>query len=323
MSRRLSVRAEEWPLKEPFVISRMRQDAAAVVVVELREGDAIGRGEADRSEAADVVAAIDAVRTEIEAGIPRGELAAILPSGPARSAIDTALWDLEAKLSGRPAIELAALPAMMPVTTVFTIGLGTPEAMGEAAERNLDRPLLKLKLGRPEGDIDRVAAVRATARFARITVDANTGWTRDQLIAYMPELLALGVELIEQPFPVGAEADMEGVERLVPIAADESCVDRSSLARLAGRFDYVNIKLDKAGGLTEALALAEAAEAAGHGIMVGCNLGTSLAMAPAMIVAQRADYVDLDGPLLLAEDRAPGLAYAGSVVQPPLPALWG
>ncbi|GMG82817.1 dipeptide epimerase [Paralimibaculum aggregatum] len=327
MSRRLTVRAEDWPLREPFVISRMRQDEAAVLAVEIAEGTALGRGEADRSEEGGdrplLAAEIERVRGEIEAGAGRARLAELLPPGPARSALDCALWDLEAKLSGRPAAEAAGVAPMQPVTTVFTIGLGTPEAMGAAARANAARPVLKLKLGRPEGDLERVRAVREGAPAARISVDANTGWTREQLVALLGPLRELGVELVEQPFPVGREAAMEGIERLIPVAADESCTDRASMARLAGRFDYVNIKLDKAGGLTEALALADAAEAAGMGIMVGCNLGTSLAMAPGMLLAQRAAFVDLDGPLLLARDREPGLGYEGSVIRPPEPALWG
>ena len=327
--RSLTVTPEAWPLHEPFVISRMRQDEAAVVLVEIAEGGAVGRGEGDRSEDGvpgrpAVLAAIEEARGAIEAGAGREALAGLLPPGPGRAALDCALWDLEAKLSGRPAWELAGLAeAPGPVTTVYTIGLGEPEAMGRTAAANRDRPVLKLKLGRPEGDVERVAAVRRAAPDARISVDANTGWTRAQLIDHLPKLRDLGVELVEQPFRPGEDAQMEGVERLIPVAADESCTDRRSLEAIEGRYDFVNIKLDKAGGLTEALALAEAARGMGLGIMVGCNLGTSLAMAPAMLVAARAAFVDLDGPLLLARDRVPGLRYEGSVIHPPGPELWG
>ncbi len=324
MSRRVTLRTETWPLKEPFVISRMRQDDAAVAVVEIEEAGTTGRGEADRSEAgAALEAAVAAVAPAVEAGASRADLLRLMPPGPARAAVDCALWDLEAKLSGRPAWALAGLGAPGPVTTVFTIGLGTPEAMGAAATAARHRPILKLKLGRAEGDLDRVRAVRAAAPDARLTVDANTGWTRDQLGELMAPLGELGVTLIEQPLPPGRDGELDGLPRPVPLAADESCTDRGSLPALLGRYDLVNIKIDKAGGLTEALALAAEAKAAGLGIMVGCNLGTSLAMAPGLLLAQGAVEVDLDGPLLLARDRAPALRYQGSRVHPPDPALWG
>lgn len=325
--RRLAVRSERWPLKEPFVISRMRQDEAEVVVVEISEGGVTGRGECDACEdglmTTPVLPAIEAVRGAVEAGAGREDLLTLMPAGPARNAVDCALWDLEAKRAGRPFWDLAGLPAPDPVTTVFTIGLGTPEAMGAAAAEQAHRPVLKLKLGRPEGDMERVAAVRAAAPGTELVVDANTGWSRDQLVAYLPELKALGVAMVEQPFPPGEDALLDGVERLLPLAADESCTDHTSLTPLIGRYDLVNVKLDKTGGLTGALVLVEAAEAAGLGVMVGCNLGTSLAMAPAMLVAQSARVVDLDGPLLLSHDRSPGLVYSGSVIAPPEPALWG
>ncbi|MEM1382289.1 MAG: N-acetyl-D-Glu racemase DgcA [Pseudomonadota bacterium] len=326
--RRFEVRAERWPLPIPFVIARMAQTHGEVVVVELSQEGATGRGEADRADAHDpnhvpVVEEIEAMRAALEGGVDRGTLQGLMPPGPARSAIDTALWDLDAKLRGRPVWERAGLPDVLrPVTTVFTIGLDTPERMAAKAAANLDRPVLKLKLG-GEGDPDRVAAVRAVAPQARISVDANTGWTEAQLHEFMPLLKAHRVELIEQPFPPGQDALLDGVDRAVPIAADESCLDRSTLPDLVGRYDYINIKIDKAGGLTEALALAREAKAAGFGIMVGCNIGTSLAMAPGMVVAQLATFVDLDGPLLLSEDREHGLIYDGGIVFPPDPALWG
>jgi len=326
--RRLTVRAEQWPLKETFVISRMVQEQGEVVVVEIEEDGAVGRGECDRADCFDptlkpVVEEVEALRPEIESGLDREKLKGLLPSGCARNAIDCALWDLEAKKAGRPAWELAGLgKAPTAVTTVFTISLGEPEAMAAAAHANRDRPVLKLKLGR-NGDPERVAAVREAAPDARISVDANTGWSEQQLRDYLPPLKALGVELVEQPFPVGQDAALDHIDRIIPIAADESCLDRSSLEGLTGRYDFVNIKLDKTGGLTEALELAAAAKAKGFGIMVGCNIGTSLAMAPAMLVAQLAAFVDLDGPLLLTKDREPGLHYDGSSISPPTPELWG
>jgi L-alanine-DL-glutamate epimerase-like enolase superfamily enzyme len=326
--RRLTVRAEQWPLKEPFVISRLTQEAGEVVVVELEEDGAVGRGECERADWYDparrpVVEEIEALRDALEAGMDREALAAALPSGCARNAVDCALWDLEAKRTRIPAWRLAGLTAPPgPVTTVFTISLDTPEKMAVAAARNRDRPVLKLKLGR-DGDPERVAAVKEAAPKARLSVDANTGWSEAQLAAFLPKLAALGVELVEQPFRPGDDAALARIDHAIPIAADESCLDRRSLPALEGRYDFVNVKLDKTGGLTEALALAGEAKERGFGLMVGCNIGTSLAMAPAMLVAQLASFVDLDGPLLLARDRTPGLAYEGSTIRPPVPALWG
>jgi len=328
MKRKLNVGAEQWPLREPFVISRLVQEHGEVVVAEIEEDGAVGRGECERADAfvpgrTPVVAEIEAVRDRIEAGMDRAELQEALPSGPARCALDCALWDLEAKRTGQPVHRLAGLPGpLQPATTVFTISLDSPEKMATDAAAHRHRPVLKLKLGR-EGDPARVAAVRAAAPAARISVDANTGWSEAQLRDYAPKLAALGVELIEQPFAPGQDVMLAGFDSPIPLAADESCLDRSSLPQLAGKYGYVNVKLDKAGGLTEALALAREARSMGFGIMVGCNIGTSLAMAPGMVVAQLASFVDLDGPLLLAEDREPGLRYENSLVSPPDPALWG
>jgi len=326
--RQMTVRAEQWPLNEPFIISRLTQEHGEVVVVEIEQGGVVGCGECERADAFEpgrtsVVEEIELVRPQIEAGIGRDELQRSMPSGPARNAIDCALWDLEAKLTGTPAHQLAGLDGpLAPATTVFTISLDSPEKMAADARANRHRPVLKLKLGR-EGDPERVAAVREVAPNARISVDANTGWSEAQLTDYIPKLAALGVELVEQPFPPGEDAMLVDFESLIPLAADESCLDRESLAELAGKYEFVNIKLDKTGGLTEALALAYQAKSMGFGIMVGCNIGTSLAMAPAMIVAQLASFVDLDAPLLLARDRMPGLSYDGSLIAPPGPALWG
>ncbi len=326
--RHLTVSAEQWPLRETFVISRLVQEHGEVVVVEIEQDGAVGRGECERADAfapdrTPVVDEIEAIRNRIESGIDRDELQALLPSGPARNAVDCALWDLEAKLAGRPISRLVGLDGPLePATTVFTISLGSPEKMASDAKANRHRPVLKLKLGR-EGDPDRVAAVREAAPAARISVDANTGWSEVQFRDYLPKLAALGVELVEQPFAPGQDAILEGFKSSIPLAADESCLDRASLSQLAGKYDYVNVKLDKAGGLTEALALVREAKSLGFGIMVGCNIGTSLAMAPGMVVAQFASFVDLDGPLLLAKDREPGLRYEGSTILPPDPALWG
>lgn len=328
MTRKLSVRNEVWPLRETFVISRMVQEQGDVVVVEIEENGVLGRGECDRAEAYDpkltpVADRIETIRGPIETGLNRAELQEILPQGHARCAVDCALWDLEAKLSGTPVYRLAGLDApLAPATTVFTISLDTPEIMGAAALANRARPVLKLKLGR-DGDPERVAAVRAAAPDARISVDANTGWSEAQFRDFMPKLAALGVELVEQPFVPGQDALLADYDSPIPIAADESCLNRESLPDLVGKYGFVNIKLDKAGGLTEALALAGQAKAMGFGIMVGCNIGTSLAMAPGMVVAQLASFVDLDGPLLLSKDRTPGLRYEGSTIYPPDPALWG
>ena len=324
----LEVRRESWPLAGVFRISRGARTAAHTVLVEIRDGAATGRGEcvpyARYGETVDsVVASIEGLRGELEAGLGREALAGAMAPGAARNAIDCALWDLEAKRTGRRAWESASEPSPGPVVTAYTLGIDEPDAMREAAARHASRPLLKVKL---DGDrvIERVAAVRAGAPDARLIVDANEGWTAQTLRRSLSALADLGVELVEQPLPAAADAALADIERAVPVAADESCHTRADLPTLAGRYDVVNVKLDKAGGLTEALALRDAATAAGFGIMVGCMLATSLAMAPALLVAQGARFVDLDGPLLLARDREPGLDYhPDGRVAPPSPALWG
>ena len=324
----LTVRRESWPLAGVFRISRGARSVAHTVLVEIRDGVAAGRGEcvpyARYGETVDsVVAAIEALRGELEAGLAREALADAMAPGAARNAIDCALWDLEAKRTGRRAWESASEPSPGPVVTAYTLGIDEPDAMREAAARQADRPLLKVKL---DGDrvTERVAAVRAGAPDARLIVDANEGWTVETLRRSLSALAGLGVELVEQPLPAGADAALADIDRPVPVAADESCHTRADLPALAGRYDVVNVKLDKTGGLTEALALRDAATAAGFGIMVGCMLATSLAMAPALLVAQGARFVDLDGPLLLARDREPGLDYhPDGRVSPPSPALWG
>ncbi len=327
--RKLSVQVEQWPLKQPFVISRMAPMLhGEVVVVEIEQDGIVGRGECERNDVFEpeypsVTKAIDEARDVVERGASREQLLTLMPAGNARNAIDCALFDLEVKQRNTTGWQLAGLEhAPESVTTVFTLSLDSPEKMAAMAAQNRERPLLKLKLGR-EGDVERVAAVRAAAPNARLVIDANTGWSLAQLKDYLPQLAALGVEMVEQPLPPAQDHLLEQVDPIVPICADESCIDRSSLPALLGRYQVVNIKLDKTGGMTEALELAKAAKSQGFEIMVGCMIGTSLAMAPALLLAQQARWVDIDAPLLLARDRAEGLVYDGSTVHPPEPGLWG
>lgn len=323
----LEVRQESWPIAGKFTISRGSKTSAEVVVVELSAGGKTGRGEcvpyARYGESIEgVMAQIESQRNALAEGLDRLALQAALPPGAARNALDCAFWDLEAKTSGKRVWELAGLPDPTLVKTVYTLSLDSVENMGAAAVRNADRPILKLKLAGPE-DLDRVRAVRAAAPGAKIVVDANEGWTLEQYVAFAPELAEIGVAMIEQPLPAGDDAGLADVERPVPVCADESCHDASTLAALIDRYDMINIKLDKTGGLTEALRLKQAAEEAGAQIMVGCMIATSLSMAPAILVAQNVAIVDVDGPLLLAEDRPDGLFFDGSLVSPSQPALWG
>jgi L-alanine-DL-glutamate epimerase-like enolase superfamily enzyme len=297
------------------------------VVAELGAGKARGRGEcvpyARYGETvAHVSMAIEALRPRIEAGLTHSDLQAAMPPGAARNALDCAYWDLEAKSKGRRAAELAGLPPLRPVTTAYTISIGTPDDMARAAEKASARPLLKVKLGR-DGDPARIAAVRRAAPKAALIVDANEGWAEADLEANLAACADAGVTLVEQPLPDGRDALLGRIARPIPVCADESAHARDSLAGLAGRYDAVNVKLDKAGGLTEALAMAAEAERLGLQVMVGCMVATSLSMAPALLVAQNAAVVDLDGPLLLASDRPEGLTYEGSLIMPPSPALWG
>ncbi len=323
----LSVQIERWPLAGAFTISRGSKTEAVVVTVELRDGTHRGRGEcvpyARYGETPDgVVAAIEAMRPALRRGLDRAALQAAMPAGAARNALDCAYWDLDAKRIGRPVHELAGLAAPTPRVTAYTISLDAPAAMAEAAKRAASRPLLKVKLGGGD-DGARIAAVRHAAPKAELIVDANEGWSDDDLRQNLAACAGAGVTLIEQPLPEGRDAALARIERAIPVCADESVHDRASLDALAGKYDAVNIKLDKAGGLTEALALAAEAERRGLTVMVGCMVATSLAMAPAMLLAQRASVVDLDGPLLLAKDRPDGLRYVGSLAYPPEPALWG
>ncbi len=324
-----SLKVEEtvFPLAETFTISRGSRNEARVVTVTVSDGVHNGHGEAvpyarygETIEG--VVTAIRDLAAAFPSGIDRDRLQEALPAGAARNAVDCALWDLEAKRSKRRAYELADLAAPHPVRTAFTLSLEDPDAMRRKAQQHAARPLLKIKLG-GEGDLERLEAVRSGAPAARIIVDANEGWTPEAYATLAPELLRLGVSLVEQPLPAGADDALTEIERILPVCADESCHDRASLNALGGKYDMVNIKLDKTGGLTEALLLKDAAVKLGFEIMVGCMVGSSLAMAPAILVAQDAAIVDLDGPLLLARDRDHGLVYDDANVNPSTAQLWG
>ncbi|WP_457798955.1 N-acetyl-D-Glu racemase DgcA [Methylocystis sp. S23] len=323
----LSLAVEAFPIAGRFVISRGAKTEARVVTATLRAGQRLGRGEcvpyARYGESVEsVIATIESVRGEIEAGADRLALQRLLPAGAARNAVDCAMWDLEAKLSGRRAFAAAGFERLVPLVTAYTLSVGTPEEMRAAALKAADRPLLKIKLA-GEGDEARLAAVRAGAPHARLIVDANEAWREETLAAQLDACARFGVALVEQPLPAGGDEMLATIARPIPICADESAHETASLAALQGRYDAVNVKLDKTGGLTEALAMARAASKMGFGIMAGCMVGTSLAMAPATLIGQMAAFVDLDGPLLLAKDREPGLVYEGSTMAPPPPALWG
>ncbi|MCC0079063.1 MAG: dipeptide epimerase [Rhodobacter sp.] len=319
----IRVTAESFRLAEVFTISRGSRTEAKVLTVRVERDGLVGWGEC--VPYARYGESLDSVTAQIE-GLPvaigRDGLQAALPPGAARNAVDCALWDLEAKRAGRRVWEMAGLAAPVPMVTCFTLSLDTPENMRAAAAKHAHRPVLKIKLGTPD-DMTRLEAVRAGAPAAAIVVDANEGWTAEVYSDLAPHLVRLGVQMVEQPLPAGQDDLLAEIARPLPVCADESCHDRSSLAGLKGKYDMVNIKLDKTGGLTEALALRDAARAEGYRVMVGCMVGTSLAMAPAVLVAQGAEVVDLDGPLLLAEDRATPLAYDATGVHPSEVALWG
>ncbi|KUJ85354.1 dipeptide epimerase [Ruegeria marisrubri] len=319
----IEVTRDVFRLAQVFTISRGSRTEAKVLTVHVSDGEHRGRGEC--VPYARYGETLDSVEAEI-AGLPaeftRESLMGLLPAGAARNAVDCALWDLEAKRAGKRAWELAGLPAPKPEITAYTLSLDTPEAMQAQAAKNAHRPLLKIKLGTPD-DMPRLEAVRAGAPDARIIVDANEGWSAGVYADLAPHLVRLGVALVEQPLPAGDDDALIGMERPVPVCADESCHDRASLPGLKGKYDVINIKLDKTGGLTEALELRREAQARGYGIMVGCMVGSSLAMAPATLVAQGALVTDLDGPLLLAEDRDTPLIFDDAGVHPPEAALWG
>lgn len=319
----ISVTPDVFKLAQVFTISRGSRTEAKVLTVKVEKDGVTGWGEC--VPYARYNETLESVTAEIE-GLPadfnRDELQGLLPAGAARNAVDCALWDLEAKQAGKRVWELAGLPEPKPEITAYTLSLDTPENMQAQAAENAHRPLLKIKLGTPD-DMPRLQAVRAGAPDAKIIVDANEGWSAEVYADLAPHLVELGVELVEQPLPAGEDEALIGMDRPVPVCADESCHDRSSLPKLVGKYDVVNIKLDKTGGLTEALKLRDEALAQGYDVMVGCMVGSSLAMAPATIVAQGASVTDLDGPLLLAEDRAEPLNFDAAGVHPPKPALWG
>ena len=324
---RLTVTRRSWSLAQPFAISRGSKMTAEVVIAEVSDGEFRGRGECvpypRYGESVESVAAqLEAMNGAVFSGLDRHELQRVMPPGAARNALDCAFWDLDAKRDNCRATDLAGIGAMRPVVTAYTLSLDTPERMGKAAASQRQRPLLKLKLS-GDCDIERVQAVREGAPGARLIVDPNEGWRERHLTEVMPALAEFGVALIEQPLPAGDDDALASVPHPIPVCADEACHTTEDLDRLAGKYDAVNIKLDKTGGLTEALALAAAARERGFTIMVGCMIGTSLAMAPALLIAQRAGVVDLDAPLLLAADRVPGLRYDGSTVYPPEARLWG
>lgn len=315
--------AEVWPLADAFVISRGAKTEARVVVATVSDGAYSGRGECVPYTRYDET--VEGVVAAISGCVVPGSrfvLHASLPHGAARNAIDCALWDLEAKRAQRSAASLAGLPDLQPVLTCYTLSLGSPESMAAKAASVPHLKLLKLKLG-GDGDDQRMAAVRQARPDARLVADANEAWAPAMLQPYLAAAAAAGLELIEQPLKAGDDAALAAIDRVVPVCADESAHTSADLAALRDRYDAVNIKLDKAGGLTEALAMARAARDLGFRIMAGSMVGTSLAAAPALLIAQDADWADLDGPLLLARDRADGLVIRDGIIAPPHPALWG
>lgn len=326
--RQLTIDIERWPIAGVFRISRGSRTEAETLTVTLAAKGRSGRGEcvpyARYGESLDSVRTqIEAIRPEIEAGVSREGVRALLPAGAARNAVDCALWDLEAKITARPVAVRAGVTLPESLVTAYTLSLDTAEAMGRAAAEAAARPLLKLKLGGDSADLDRVAAVREAAPEARLIVDANEAWSPDGLEENLAAMAALGVALVEQPLAAGSDDALGDVAHPVPVCADESCHTADDLEDLRGRYDAVNIKLDKTGGLSEALVAERRARELGFSVMVGCMLATSLAMAPAYLVAARADFVDLDGPLLLARDRVPAFRFEGSRMFAPETALWG
>lgn len=320
---RIEVTPDVFKLAEVFTISRGSRTEAKVLTVRVTEGGVMGWGECVPYARYDET--LESVTAQIEAlsgHITRAALYDLLPAGAARNAMDCALWDLEAKQTGKRVWELAGLPAPKPQITAYTLSLAEPAAMQAQAAKNAYRPLLKIKLGTPD-DMPRLEAVRAGAPKSTIIIDANEGWSAEVYADLAPHLVRLGVKLVEQPLPAGEDAALIGMDRPVPVCADESAHDTASLPKLKGKYDMVNIKIDKTGGLTEALRLREAALAEGYDVFVGCMVGSSLAMAPATLVAQGVSFVDLDGPLLLGEDRETALTYDEAGVHPPSAALWG
>jgi L-alanine-DL-glutamate epimerase-like enolase superfamily enzyme len=323
----LRLEVETWPLKAPFHITGHTMTAADVIVVTLEQDGLVGRGEACGvyyfdDDVAAMVDRIEAVRPMVEAGIGREALQELLPAGGARNALDCALWDLDAKRLGVPAWRLAGLDSPGAVTTAHTVGANPPDEMAAGARAYRDAKLIKLKLTGEPADADRVRAVRDARPDVFLIVDANQGFTPQSLLGLLPTLTQARVSLIEQPFPVGAEALLDDLDLPIPIGADESAQTARDVARLAGRFDVINIKLDKSGGLTEALAMAREAQRHGLDLMVGNMTGTSLAMAPAFLIAQLCRVVDLDGPMFLQSDRRPAAIYRDGTIWCP-ESLWG
>jgi len=319
----IRVQPESFRLVQAFTISRGSKTEAKVLTALVTREGVTGRGEC--VPYARYGETVDSVRVQIEAlpdDIDRAVLQSALPPGAARNAVDCAIWDLEAKLARKRVWELAGLPVPGPVVTAYTLSLAAPDQMRAAAAANAHRPILKIKLGTPD-DMPRLEAVRAGAPSARIIVDANEGWSAELYADLAPYLLRLGVALVEQPLPAGADEMLAEIPRPIPVCADESCFDRASLMGLRGKYDVVNLKLDKTGGLTEGLLTRDDARALGFRVMVGCMVGSSLAMAPAVLLAQGADWTDLDGPLLLSEDRATPLHYDSAGAHPPDAKLWG
>ncbi|WP_018239912.1 N-acetyl-D-Glu racemase DgcA [Ensifer sp. BR816] len=323
----LAAAVEHFPIAGAFTISRGSKTTASVVTCRIDDGAASGRGECVPygrygESIESVLSEIDAVRPLVEAGMTRLELQPAMKPGAARNAVDCALWDLEAKQANKSAATLAGIAEPVALTTAYTISLADPEEMMARAAKYAHRALLKVKVGTAD-DRSRIQAVRQGAPESRIILDANEGWTPENLAFHFAACAEAGIALIEQPLPAGYDAALAHIDRSVPVCADESVHATADLKALVGRYDAVNIKLDKTGGLTEALRMRKEAERLGLKIMLGCMVGSSLAMAPAMLVAQGADFVDLDGPLLLAKDRSPGLRYEASLVFPPEPSLWG
>jgi L-alanine-DL-glutamate epimerase-like enolase superfamily enzyme len=322
----LEAKEEIWPLKQPFRISRGTRTEAQVVVVTVSDGGHVGRGEcvpAGRynQSTASVLAQIESVK--IERNFNRHWLQERLPAGAARNALDCALWDLEAKVSGKRVWELANLQIIPEIETSFTISLDTPEKMGAAASANANLPILKLKLGGDNPDLARVAAVREAAPAVRLLIDANESWSPEHYRQTVPGLKQLGVELIEQPFPAHADEVLETLDHLIPVCADESCHTTADLPRLINRYEAVNVKLDKTGGLSEALRLSKRAQESGFRLLTGCMVCTSLGIAPARVLASFANWIDLDGPLLLARDRDHPVPYVNGRIGIPPRDLWG
>jgi L-Ala-D/L-Glu epimerase len=322
----IEAREETWPLKEVFRIARGACTEARVVVVTVSNGEHTGRGEcvpiARYNQSTDsVIAQIESIKEEKR--LDRQNLQKLLPAGAARNALDCALWDLQAKISGKRVWELANMPVVPEVITTLTISLDTDAKMAAAAKANARAPILKLKLGGDELDFARVKAVRAAAPNARLLIDANESWSVEHYEEIVPALKKLGIELIEQPFPAGADEVLESLDHPIPVCADESCHTTADLPRLTNRYETINVKLDKTGGLTEALHLCEHAREDGFKLLFGCMVCTSLGIAPARLLASTADYVDLDGPLLLARDREHGLFYRNGKIGLPPRELWG